>query len=77
MRTPATSCASGIAWAKSKCKFRMNSESGRMQIDVIVNGDDLGGQFRNHNRAIFDLMAQNKLTSASILANGPCVGSSD
>ena len=64
--------ALGIAWAKSKCKFRMNSESGRMQIDVIVNGDDLGAS-SEINRAIFDLMAQNKLTSASVLANGACV----
>jgi predicted glycoside hydrolase/deacetylase ChbG (UPF0249 family) len=43
-----------------------------MQLEVIVNGDDLGAS-AEINRAIFHLMAQDKLTSASILANGPDV----
>jgi predicted glycoside hydrolase/deacetylase ChbG (UPF0249 family) len=39
---------------------------------MIVNADDLGIS-REVNSAIFDLMARNRLSSATLMANGPAV----
>lgn len=37
---------------------------------IIINADDLGASARVNN-AVFDLMSRKKITSATILANGP------
>ena len=41
-------------------------------MDVIVNADDLGIN-SEVNKATFSLMDHGKITSATIIANGPCV----
>jgi predicted glycoside hydrolase/deacetylase ChbG (UPF0249 family) len=41
-------------------------------MDVIVNADDLGMTL-GINQAIFDLVHQGVVTSATIMANGPSV----
>jgi predicted glycoside hydrolase/deacetylase ChbG (UPF0249 family) len=39
---------------------------------VIINGDDLGYS-KTVNESVFDLMSQRKISSATIIPNGPCV----
>mgnify|MGYP002015780986 FL=1 len=41
-------------------------------MDVIVNADDLGIN-SEVNKATFELIDQGKITSSTIIANGPCV----
>ena len=41
-------------------------------MELIVNADDLGIS-RKVNQATFDLMEQGRVTSATLLANGPNV----
>jgi predicted glycoside hydrolase/deacetylase ChbG (UPF0249 family) len=39
-------------------------------LKIIINADDLGG-FQPCNDAIFDLMARGKISSSTLMANGP------
>src|SRR4051812_23098805 len=43
------------------------------EVRVIINADDLGANYEI-NREVRELLEEGRVTSASILANGPAVG---
>src|SRR5690349_11238443 len=57
-------CRRGVGRGGSRRCRTMTPEA------VIINADDLGMSERV-NEAIFDLMAQGRVTSATVMANGP------
>jgi chitin disaccharide deacetylase len=69
----------GQPWATAFCSAAASQWPGnrppsfRFPVRIITNADDLGADVET-NRAIFALMAEGLVTSASVLANGRATG---